>query len=114
LQISASLNTAILSSPIQRRDVSERGPRERDTAVAVNDVELRPDRVAGDLQSTEVSLSVRPVESSTQPDRTFSRQAAETDDLSLNARKALQTFTDNSPSAQQQLGVELAGINTYA
>jgi len=94
--------------------VSERAPRERDTAVAVNDVELRSERVASDLQSSDVSLSARPIDSGSRPDRTFSRQSAEGDQLSLNSRKALQTFNDNSPSAQQQLGVELAGINTYA
>ena len=36
------------------------------------------------------------------------------ENLNFTARKALQAFADNTPSPEQQLGIELAGIDTYA
>jgi hypothetical protein len=108
------LNTAIIPSPIQRRDQSERGQRE--SSITVDEFEPVSGGGAGEQSASDFSLGSRPIEAISQTDSVFSRQpqVAVGDDLSLNARKALQTFSDNTPSAQQQLGVELAGINTYA
>lgn len=116
MQVSASLNTAITASPIQRRDQSERGQRERESSITVEEFETVSSGPSGEQPASDFRLSSRPVEAGSQADSVFSRQAdvAKNDDISLNARRALQTFIENSPSAQQQLGVELAGINTYA
>lgn len=39
---------------------------------------------------------------------------AEGDNLSFTARTALKAFSDNAPSPEQRLGIELAGIDTFA
>ena len=43
-----------------------------------------------------------------------SRQRAEQDELPLSTQRALQTFAENSPSPEQQLGIELVGVDTFA
>jgi hypothetical protein len=105
-------------TPIQRQS-----PRQ-DSA----DRELRSsgdDELAADISQSGFSaetnanseqLTQRPVESSTQSSEVFSRSFSDidTDGLSLNSRRALQTFSENTPSAQQQLGIELVGVDTYA
>lgn len=43
-----------------------------------------------------------------------SRRQSDTENLSFTAQKALKTFADNTPSPGQRLGVELAGVDTFA
>ena len=54
------------------------------------------------------------VESSKRASEVFSRRSAEDQDLSLTAKKALKAFADNSPTPGQRLGIDLAGIDTFA
>ncbi len=54
------------------------------------------------------------VESSSTSDSIAYRQQAETSNLPLNTQKALQAFKQNAPSPEQQLGIELVGVDLYA
>ncbi len=46
--------------------------------------------------------------------RLDTRPQSENENLSFNARKALRTFADNTPTPEQRLGIELVGVDTFA
>ncbi len=51
------------------------------------------------------------------PDRASvvnARRQLEDESVSHSTRRALHTFAENTPSPEQQLGIELAGIDTFA
>ena len=62
----------------------------------------------------DTSSAQRRVGSSNPSTQLYSRRQAEADNLSYSARKALQAFADNTPTPGQKLGIELAGIDTFA
>jgi hypothetical protein len=77
---------------------------------------------SGDTQATnrEPQQQQRPVLASSEADRIDLRRISEgqaqqsRQNLPLNTQRALQAFQQNSPSIEEQLGVELAGIDTFA
>lgn len=96
-----------------RPDVAERlqrnptraETREQSDEQAIRSIELPDNRqdavarpVAGISETSAVNTSNR-------------KQQLDNEQLSLNARKALQTFSENTPSPEQQLGIELARID---
>lgn len=70
---------------------------ERD-ATATSEAAPRPRRVGSSNPSTQL----------------YSRGSGEGDSLNYSTRKALKAFADNTPTPGQQLGIELAGIDTFA
>jgi len=103
------------SAPQNRRaDNVERG--QSDVAIEV-DREGNEDRQSRSLDENRVlaeDFLQQRVESSRATDSIQFRQQVEQSDLPLNTQKALQTFAENSPSPEQQLGIELVGVDTYA
>lgn len=106
-------------TPIQRQ-LPRQDSSERELGNTVSDEESVIDAsqadFGGQANANSEQITQRPVESSSQSSNVFSRSLAESeaDDLSFNSRRALQIFSENTPSAQQQLGVELVGVDTFA
>ncbi len=99
------------SAQTQRPDIAERVQK---------DVQRDPTQNNDDTSSLEElrarseELLQQRVESSSASASIQARQQAERDDLPLNTQRALQTFAENSPSPEQQLGIELVGVDTFA
>jgi hypothetical protein len=114
LQISGFPLNAPSAPQNRRTDIVDRG--QSDVEVDVNR-EGDEDRQSRSLDGNRVlaeDFFQQRVESSRANDSIQFRQQAEQGDLPLNIQKALQTFTENSPSPEQQLGIELVGVDTYA
>lgn len=114
MQISGFPLIAPSTSQNRRTDVVE--PGQGDVDIDVNregDEDRRSRSLEGNRVFAEDFLQQR-VELSPANDSIQFRQQAEQGDLPLNIQKALQTFTENAPSPEQQLGIELVGVDTYA
>lgn len=102
-----------LSSPAhsQRPDVTERLQKDiqRDTNRTEDN---RSQSSFGEASAFRDGFQQQ-VESTERPAAVYLQRQPEQEGLSLNVRRALQAFADNSPSAEQQLGIELAGIDTF-
>lgn len=70
---------------------------------------------SGTLQpeALELSAQQRVVSSNRDEDTRFTARA-EQEGLNFSTQRALQAFADNTPSPEQRLGIELAGIDTFA
>ncbi len=114
MQISGLSTLPITPAQSQRPDVVER--LQRDTRQETNRSEDERSRSTedrfGQLLSNN-SDSPQRVGSSNRASELISRRQAEDDSLPLSTRRALQTFSENAPSPGQQLGIELAGIDTF-
>lgn len=113
MQISAPISSSITQLPAQRRGLAEHRQQEPVQIENNRDITDRSESPFG----IEPSLnSDRLTAQTIDPSRELNNisDALQGKDFPLNTRKALQTFAENKPSAQQQLGVELAGINTFA
>lgn len=96
----------------QRQDASERpARRETESRLARSEEIAAPDLRERERQSEQLRKVALARESERNDFR--SRQADE-ESLPLRTRQALQTFRDNAPSAEERLGIELAGIDTFA
>ena len=100
------------SSPAQRS--------ERSTAyTGAANTTAQPATPQAFVEQRPASEPLKPVESTVSqpfPRRRFSQQTASSfgeANLPYQTQRALQAFADNTPSPQQQLGIELAGIDTY-
>lgn len=134
MSIAGVTNCTVLATPPQRRDsVAGGGSRTQDAqreAVSASNpgASVRSDNVdsgapsavnqydngrrdSARLRTTDSTQLVESGRRSSPVD--FYRQA-DTQNLSLTAQKALKTFAENAPSPQQRLGIELAGIDTFA
>ena len=109
MQISGFSSPSILPAQHRRVDVVERQQRDvQREATRSEDKRLDTLRNQGDE-------SAQPrVESANRNHEVNSRRQAEAQSLPLRTQQALQTFADNTPSPEQRLGIELAGIDTFA
>jgi hypothetical protein len=85
--------------------VQREGPRGTD--------DQRSNSSLDELRARAEEILQQRVEASSAPSNINSRQRVDDDQLPFNVRQALQSFSDNTPSPEQQLGIELAGIDTY-
>lgn len=105
MQISTAIN---LPQPIQQRPERQQQDLQRDQGRELNQSPARvtePSNDDNNLRRIEVSERTR--------ETNFQRRE-EQQDLSFRSQLALQTFQDNRPSIEQQLGVEIVGIDTFA
>lgn len=105
MQISTAIN---LPQPIQQRPERQQQDLQRDQGRELNQSPARvtePSNNDNNLRRIEVSERTR--------ETNFQRRE-EQQDLSFRSQLALQTFQDNRPSIEQQLGVEIVGIDTFA
>jgi hypothetical protein len=100
-------------SQTQRPDVVERVQKD----VQREKSRSNDERNNGSLEQlnarSEAILQQR-IESSEASKEVNDRRRELEEDLPLNTRRALQVFADNSPSPEQQLGIELVGVDTFA
>lgn len=122
MQISGSINlpATLLPQQGQRADIADRLQRDirRDSD---QDQQPRPARIES-ADDNPVTFA-RPIVSADETSRAENRAALNAqqevdrlrqDSLPLSTRQALQTFAENTPSPEQRLGIELAGIDTFA
>ncbi len=114
MQIAGLPNLPIASNLAQRPDASERLQREQPRES--NRTEDQREQIVEQGQQTSQSQEVieQRVESPDRTNETQTRRQAEDENLPLNTRRALQAFAENTPSPEQQLGIELAGIDVFA
>lgn len=124
MQISGSTNlpAALLPQQGQRPDIADRLQRDiRRDSDREEQQQPRPARIESPDDSP-VTFA-RPIVSADETSRAENRAALNTeqnaqplgqDRLPLSTRQALQTFAENTPSPEQRLGIELAGIDTFA
>ncbi len=98
----------------RRTDVVERGQSDVEVEVNRDGDEDRRSRSLDEHRVLAEDFLQQRVESSRANDSIQFRRQAEQNDFPLNVQKALQTFVENSPSPEQQLGIELVGVDTYA
>ena len=112
MQISGLPNLPVVPAQNQRVDATGRLPRETSRS---EDERANPSEAAlQQLRSPDEENQQQRVDAGNRADETFFRRQAEDEDLPLSTRRALQTFAENTPSPEQQLGIELAGIDTFA
>ena len=115
MQISGSANFPVVPAQNQRPDIADRLQREVQREGARTEDQVRDERLQSQAISPSLEQpSIERIESPRRSESADARRQAEDEDLSLNARRALQAFAANSPTPEQQLGVELAGVDTFA
>jgi hypothetical protein len=113
LQISSLSITPIRQPQNRGQDVSDR--EQKKNVGETNAAQLSGAYEGAQAAKISVSQSQQasPVESERRRSDVFSRNQSEDSDLPFASRKALQTFLQNTANIPQQLGVELAGIDTF-
>ena len=105
MQISTAIN---LPQPVQQRPERQQQDLQREQGREVNQPPTRvTERSDSDNNIRRIDVAERTRETN------FQRREAE-QDLSFRSQQALQTFQENSPSIEQQLGVEIVGVDTFA
>lgn len=105
MQISTTIN---LPQSIQQRPERQQQDLQREQGREINQPPSRvtePSNNDNNLRRIDVAERTR--------ESNFQRRE-EQQDLSFRSQLALQTFQDNRPSIEQQLGVEIVGIDTFA
>lgn len=87
-----------------QRDVQRETNRNEDDNAQRSLEELRLQANSGQPRRAEASSEISGV---------LPRKQGEGRDLPLNTKRALKLFAENTPSPEQQLGIELAGIDTF-
>ncbi|ARN75367.1 hypothetical protein [Oceanicoccus sagamiensis] len=103
----------IISQPpaqTQRPDITERVQKDVQRDPTRND----DNDSLEELRARSEEILQQRIESSGASSGVQARQQAQEDGLPLNTQRALQTFAENSPSPEQQLGIELVGVDTFA
>lgn len=102
------------STQTQRVDITERVQKDipRESPRSANDE--RSNSSLDELKARSREILQQRLESSARANSANTKHRAEDDKLSRNARRALDTFAQNMPSPEQQLGIELVGVDTYA
>ena len=95
----------------QRPDIAERVQKDVQRNPTQNNDEASS---LEELRARSEEILQQRIESSSANSGVNARQRAQEDGLPLNTQRALQTFAENSPSPEQQLGIELAGVDTFA
>ena len=116
MQISGYTVSTPLISPNQRPDITERTQKDirRETPEA-EPAKSSPQQASLDEASASYTEFVQQrVESPGASSNVNSQRSASDENLPLNTQRALKTFADNTPSAEQRLGIELVGVDTYA
>lgn len=89
-----------------QKDVSSQNPRDRD--------EDRQDNTLDDLRIRDEAIQQQRIEASDRISRLNADRQQSVEQFPLSTQRALQAFANNSPSPEQQLGIELAGVDTFA
>ena len=114
MQISGLPITTTFPAQTQRSDTVERVEREARRDESRN----KNDRAIDELSNPKLSdetLRLQRVELANELEKISARSNLNEDiDLPLNTRQALKAFVENAPSAEQQLGIELVGVDTFA
>lgn len=107
-------------SQTQRQDINDRVVKDVQRETTRNTGDDRGSSSLEELQARSEELLQQRVESvdtasnvNNSNSSNVNRQPSNNDDLPLTTQKALQSFADNSPSAEQQLGIELAGVDIF-
>jgi hypothetical protein len=119
VQISGLPILSITTSQGPRPDVVERlqrqGNRSEDDSSSFTRPSSQPDSATlAQLRPASENTRQQRVESSVRASELVSRRRPEDENLPFNTQRALRAFTQNSPSPEQQLGIELAGIDIFA
>ena len=105
MQISTTIN---LPQSIQQRPERQQQDLQREQGREINQPPSRvtePSNNDNNLRRIDVTERTR--------ESNFQRRE-EQQDLSFRSQLALQTFQDNRPSIEQQLGVEIVGVDIFA
>lgn len=115
MQISALPVQSVQPVQNQRQDIVERVQRDvqRGSNRSVNDEQSNTPLAELVESSDQLSLQST-IESLLDAARNNNSQQQNDNNLSFNSRQALQAFNENIPSPQQQLGIELVGVDTFA
>lgn len=107
-------NTAILQR--NSADVRpETGVEARQQAVQVPPEANQASARAGrDAARNDVPESRQVIEPASRQREVFPNRPRDEENLPFSTQQALKAFAENAPSPGQQLGIELAGIDTYA
>ncbi|MFA7552963.1 MAG: hypothetical protein WCY88_01845 [Spongiibacteraceae bacterium] len=97
----------------QRTDITERVQKDVQRETTRSNDE-RSNSSLDELKARSQEILQQRLESSARANAVNSKQRAEDDNLSRNTRRALDAFAQNTPSLEQQLGIELVGVDTYA
>lgn len=102
------------ASQAQRPDTLERAQKDISRDVQGNDERERSSRSFDDIQAASADVEFERVEPSTQTRNLNDRRQPVDEQFPLNIQRALQAFADNTPTPEQQLGIELVGVDTFA
>ncbi len=113
MQIGGLPITLPQSLPTQRQDSVERVQRDdqRDQSRREGD---REQVLIPRENSLPADVNVRSINATSGSSEAGQRPRFDDQQLPLNVQRALNTFEQNTPSPEQRLGIELAGIDTFA
>lgn len=117
MQISGFPVFSPLIGPSQRADASDRPQKEvrRETVEIDSSSDKRNNNSSLDeIRSGYADILQQRVESSAASGKTSAQRSSNEDSLPLKTQRALQAFAENTPSPEQQLGIELVGVDTFA
>ena len=114
MQISGPFTSTSSTALNQRADIADRLQRDVPRPPNRSSNDQRRNASLEELQARYDDLQRSQVESAPETFTVDQRPPLEQDGVSRNTQRAIQTFLDNTPSAEQQLGIELVGVDTFA
>ena len=114
MQISGFSTITQAPSQTQRPDIVERVKKDVQRENTRSNDDERSNGSLEELQARSAEILQQRIESSEANSAVNDRRRVQEEDLPLSTRRALQTFAENSPSPEQQLGIELVGVDTFA
>ena len=102
------------ASQAQRPDAVDRSQKDIPTDVSEIDERESNRRSFEDIQEARGDVIPQRVESSNQSSAINASRQQPDEQFPLNIQRALQAFADNTPTPEQQLGIELVGVDTFA
>lgn len=102
------------ASQAQRPDAVERSQKDIPRDGVETDERESNSLSFEDIQDFREDVIPQRVESSSQSSTINASRQQSGEQFPLNIQKALQAFADNTPTPEQQLGIELVGVDTFA
>jgi hypothetical protein len=97
-----------------RPDVAERSQKDVPSQDLRDRDEQRQGRSLDDLRVRDEAIQQQRIEASDRTSRLNADRQQSAEQFPLNIQRALQAFANNSPTPEQQLGIELVGVDTFA
>lgn len=97
-----------------RVDVTERSQKDVSSQDLRNRDDEREDSSLDELRVRDEALQQQRLEANDRISRLNADRQQSAEQFPLNTQRALQAFANNSPTPEQQLGIELVGVDTFA